>query len=387
MGMLTMISSGNSHGVGRTLPPYCVSQFRYLDSNNYQLTAAPRPGVDPPEWLRHMSLVSSMNDSTQAPMNTPDSVPQPQLDAATAAYNSQLYTTALRVLEEHYTFEQLGREFQSIMEQSDSADNSCTASLKPGCRSKNRYVDVVPYDCNRVVLTGRHCDYINASYIRDQVDGSQGHAYIATQGPLSNTVEEFWHMVQVTNTSAIVMLTNLADHGKVKCAPYYPEGEKQSLTLPGVQVTCVHASKIGDVISFRQLEVIFPGTGEQRWVNHYHYMAWPDFGVPQRTQDIRRLCRALDDCRRTGCHITVHCSAGVGRTGSFCAVDVLLQRLDWLKLQHTCDPNVIRQAMDVSQLVLSLRKQRPGMVQTGDQYTFIYSAVMDELRALIEECS
>jgi hypothetical protein len=104
--------------------------------------------------------------------------------------------------------------------------------------------------------------------------------------------------------------------------------------------------------------------------------------VPPSTRAIRALCHALDDCRRAGCHIAVHCSAGVGRTGAFLAIDMLLQRLQRLRLAPpgAITGAAVADAVDVPALVLALRRQRRGMVQTGAQYGFVYHALVDDLK-------
>jgi tyrosine-protein phosphatase non-receptor type 9 len=139
----------------------------------------------------------------------------------------------------------------------------------------------------------------------------------------------------------------------------------------------------------RQLELAVADSGEQRWINHYHYDAWPDYGVPASTEHLRQLCHALDDCRRIGCHITVHCSAGIGRTGTFLAIDMLLQRLLWLKLQvqQSLSVATITSVLNVPALVAALRQQRAGMVQTMDQYSCVYSVVMEQLLSYESELS
>ncbi|KAI8467718.1 MAG: protein tyrosine phosphatase 3 [Monoraphidium minutum] len=233
--------------------------------------------------------------------------------------------------------------------------------------------------------------YFNGSFIRDpSVDGTYACGYVATQGPLPSTVPDFWQAMRVAQCSAVVMLTNYVDFGRAKCAPYFPEKEGEELALPGpVRIKCVHRTQISGDLVARQLEVSYPpgSPGEARqWVNHYHYTAWPDHGVPPSTRGVRALCHALDDCRRASCHIAVHCSAGVGRTGAFVAIDMLLERLQRLRLQppgavSACE---VRAAVDVRALVVALRRQRRGMVQTGAQYEFVYHALMDDLKEGIE---
>jgi tyrosine-protein phosphatase non-receptor type 9 len=271
-------------------------------------------------------------------------------------------------------------------------------------------------------------NYINASFMSDpQLPGDHAalQGYVATQGPLPATVVDFWRMVAATNASAIVMLTGLLDgsptlgNSKPRCAAYFPENEQDVLRLPGALVTCVHKNSLDENVHFRQLEVLWldkaagkaaagqaggaAGTSstaaaasssgasrhqQQRlWINHYEYAGWPDYGVPPTTASVLALCHALDGCRRAGCKIVVHCSAGVGRTGTFIAIDVLLQRLHSLSLQlhGSVEQKDVIAAMNVPELVLNLRQQRRGMVQTWEQYSFVWQAVINELQALLQQ--
>jgi tyrosine-protein phosphatase non-receptor type 9 len=273
-------------------------------------------------------------------------------------------------------------------------------------------------------------NYINASFMADpQLPGDHAalQGYVATQGPLPATVIDFWRMVAATNASAIVMLTGLLDgsptlgNSKPRCAAYFPENEQDVLRLPGALVTCVHKNSLDENVHFRQLEVVWsdkaaakPAAGQpggaagtsstavaaaasssgasrqqqQRlWINHYEYAGWPDYGVPPTTASVLALCHALDGCRRSGCKIVVHCSAGVGRTGTFIAIDVLLQRLHSLSLQlhGSVEEKDVIAAMNVPELVLDLRQQRRGMVQTWEQYSFVWQAVINELQALLQQ--
>jgi tyrosine-protein phosphatase non-receptor type 9 len=281
-------------------------------------------------------------------------------------------------------------------------------------------------------------NYINASFMSDpQLTGDHAalQGYIATQGPLPATVIDFWRMVAATNTSAIVMLTGLIDgspklgFSKPRCAAYFPEHEQDVLKLPGAKVTCVHKNSLDENVHFRQLEVVWsepaaaataggpaaaqaPQGGkaaaaaagpaqasvgsaapssstqlQQLWINHYEYAGWPDYGVPPTTASVLALCHALDGCRRAGCKIVVHCSAGVGRTGTFLAIDILLQRLHSLSLQLHGSVGLqdVIAAMNVPELVVNLRQQRRCMVQTWEQYSFIWQAVINELQALLQQ--
>ncbi|WIA32929.1 hypothetical protein OEZ86_006098 [Tetradesmus obliquus] len=309
------------------------------------------------------------------------------LEALNAAFCRHIYSTALSYLQQQYSMDRVTQQFLDILEHDDPYESPCSIAHAEGNSSKNRYRDVVPYDHNRVLLpplqqhrSSNDCSssssssstaaanhsssssssskapgtYINASYMADPWlpgDASQAIGYIATQGPLPCTVADLWRMVAVTNTSAIVMLTGLTDgstslgNSRPRCAPYFPDKEQDCLRLPGsITVTCVHKNSLDENVFFRQLEVAWappqqqqqqqqPQQPQRLWINHYQYANWPDYGIPPTTSSVRVLCHALDGCRRAGCKIVVHCSAGVGRTGTFVAVDMLLQRLHSLTLQ------------------------------------------------------
>lgn len=298
----------------------------------------------------------------------------------------------------------------------DAAAQASKAALGLGCTSTN---------------------YINASFMSDPHltgDHAALQGYIATQGPLPATVIDFWRMVAATNASAIVMLTGLSDgspkfgNSKPRCAAYFPDNEQDVLRLPGARVTCVHKNSLDENVHFRQLEVVWSepaaapsdvparqagagssaaagaagaaaGAGPSRqpqqqsqqpqrlWINHYEYAGWPDYGVPPTSGSVLALCHALDGCRRAGCKIVVHCSAGVGRTGTFIAIDVLLQRLHSLSLQlhGSVKQEDVIAAMNVPELIVNLRQQRRGMVQTWEQYSFVWQAVINELQTLLQQ--
>jgi len=121
-------------------------------------------------------------------------------------------------------------------------------------------------------------------------------------------------------------------------------------------------------------------------LSHYHFHAWPDHGMPESSAGLRAICRSLSTARATGQPVVVHCSAGIGRTGTFCAIDILLQRFDsWQTLNDGRGPDraEVEAALNLPQLVHDLRFQRMGMVQTLDQYVFVYKTLLDDLGARI----
>lgn len=247
-------------------------------------------------------------------------------------------------------------------------------------RSKNRYVNVLPFDKNRVKLVSNNGslilgDYINASFILDSVHQNLP-IFIATQGPLSSTVADFWQMAVQQRAPVIVMLTRLLDDDEERCAHYYPAVENQSEVFGHLKVTNKSMRCLGDGrILQRILEVqnMTNSDASSHTLMHLEFRDWPDFGVPSSTAPVRDMIRSLLWIpANAGPHI-VHCSAGIGRTGTFCTIDHSLRRI--LAGDVT--------ALDIGQTVLQLRSQRSGMVQTKDQYRFIYEVLVDELEDVV----
>ncbi|XP_040191291.1 receptor-type tyrosine-protein phosphatase S-like isoform X2 [Rana temporaria] len=236
----------------------------------------------------------------------------------------------------------------------------CSVAMSPVNQAKNRYKKVLPYDDSRVVLRSRS-DYINASYI----DGYKApQFYIATQGPIPETVSDFWSMVWQENSSVIVMLTGLEEQNKVKCEQYWPE---QSQTYGDIIVTVQKIVQTGAFtirsFSLRKVQSIV-----QVMVEQIHYLRWPDHGVPKNTSDMVQLVELTNKCNPPGSGpVIVHCSAGIGRTGTFLALDILLKRARAVK------------KVNVYNCVLELRKRRVKMVQEKEQYIFLYNVLLETL--------
>lgn len=256
----------------------------------------------------------------------------------------------------------------------------------PNTAAKNRYQNVLPIEKTRVILEksegsdSDQDDYINANYInRDEPDDPElkkvgpQQQYICCQAPLTNTVADFWLMIWQENVPVIVMLTNLEEKSRVKADQYWPENKDQPEIAGKIEVT---------------LAKTFPHTGfvvrqfmlrkkkhshwlpEERTVYQLHYTEWPDFGAPESTEEMTELLRELD-IRKKGLDdpIVVHCSAGIGRTGTFLAIHLTLQQVNASKSPP--------EQLDVMKTVLSLRAQRHGMIQSKEQYKFVYATVRD----------
>ncbi|KAG0618217.1 hypothetical protein M758_4G047300 [Ceratodon purpureus] len=258
------------------------------------------------------------------------------------------------------------------------AFSQTTVALAPFNKAKNRYVNVLPYDSTRVVIARKHSgpplsDYINASFVQDNVHEYLPR-YIATQGPLPTTVNDFWTMVLQQRCPVIIMLTRIVDGSQNKCAHYFPKDENQSQTYG--QILVINKSFICSPhgIARRIFTVQDTKSPEQPWtVVHYEYLEWPDHYVPPSTRSVRELIRASFGIPPQAGPFVVHCSAGIGRTGTYCAIDHTLRRI----LQGDLG------AVDIENTVRQFRLQRDGMVQTTDQYRFCYEAVIQELEDYI----
>uniref|UniRef100_A0A8C6CNA4 Receptor-type tyrosine-protein phosphatase eta n=1 Tax=Monodon monoceros TaxID=40151 RepID=A0A8C6CNA4_MONMO len=236
-------------------------------------------------------------------------------------------------------------------------------------RGKNRYNNVLPYDISRVKLSVHaHStdDYINANYMPGYHSKKD---FIATQGPLPNTLKDFWRMVWEKNVYAIVMLTKCVEQGRTKCEEYWPSKQAQDYG----DITVAMTSEI--VLpewTIRDFTVQNIQTSESHTLRQFHFTSWPDHGVPDTTDlliNFRYLVRDYMKQSPPESPILVHCSAGVGRTGTFIAIDRLIYQIE--------DENTV----DVYGIVYDLRMHRPLMVQTEDQYVFLNQCVLDIIRS------
>uniref|UniRef100_A0A4W6BP88 Tyrosine-protein phosphatase non-receptor type 9 n=1 Tax=Lates calcarifer TaxID=8187 RepID=A0A4W6BP88_LATCA len=244
-------------------------------------------------------------------------------------------------------------------------------SKKLSNQIKNRYSDVLCLDQSRVRLCqlsddeDETSDYINASFM----DGyKRSNAYIATQGPLPKTFGDFWRMVWEQFVLIIVMTTRVVERGRVKCGQYWPLEEGRTEQHGYFLVRNTHIEVFQD-FKLSHLELYNTQSGERREVYHYLYVSWPDFGVPKSASamlDFREhVLQRREAAVKRGPPVVVHCSAGIGRTGTFCTLDICLSRLEDIG------------TVDVRQTVRRMRTQRAFSIQTWDQYYFCYTAVIE----------
>uniref|UniRef100_A0A499FUK3 protein-tyrosine-phosphatase n=1 Tax=Anopheles farauti TaxID=69004 RepID=A0A499FUK3_9DIPT len=269
--------------------------------------------------------------------------------------------------------------FQDIRERSDvqarSKKFSTDESKKLDNRRLNRYRDVLPYDHSRVVLKRGENDYINANLVK--MDRA-GRKYILCQGPLPHTVGHFWMMVWEHDSRAILMLNKLIEQTTVKCHQYWPSkiGEKHRLEVPGVQLSVVHL-KCVEYKNFckRTFRLTDMESGKSREVIQFHYTTWPDFGIPSSPVAFLQFLKEVRDSgtldRDVGPPI-IHCSAGIGRSGTFCLVDCCLVLVD----------KEGEDRVSVQDVLLELRQFRMGLIQTPDQLYFSYQAIIEGMKRM-----
>ncbi|KAJ2707829.1 hypothetical protein FB645_000391 [Coemansia sp. IMI 203386] len=250
-------------------------------------------------------------------------------------------------------------------------------SQRGGNYDLNRYSDVVPFNHNRVRLQGKR-DYINASHITLPTQLSPN-KYIATQGPLNHSVGDFWHMVWEQNTRGIVMLANPVEGLRPKCAIYWPKTISATMHLGDIQVTLIDERPMRDCLSVtvRKIRLTHVGVpGDTRDVTQLHYTEWPDHGVPTSPVPMLNIMRELRSTVSPDPEtpVVVHCSAGVGRTGTFVIIDAA--RCYFAK-------NADYRGDFVADAFKAMRRQRTMMVQTLSQYMMCYQVIgflLDEQR-------
>jgi len=283
---------------------------------------------------------------------------------------------SIRAIENEY--EQLegksawGQAYQRIRTEG-SYDFTCTEARSAVNRNLNRYRDVLPYDHSRIVIDNSSTNYINASLLKVE---SVNRSYILAQGPLSSTTPHFWLMIWQQKCKGIIMLNKIIEKNQIKCHQYWPLGENQGgqdeLDLPSVnlRVSIISSSTHSHYV-YRTMRLTDKNTGDSREILHFHYTTWPDFGVPQSPEAFYKFLIVV---RASGCldsevgPAVVHCSAGIGRSGTFCLVDSLLMML----AMGLCTGDQGK----VLEVLLDMRKARMGLIQTQDQLRFSYQAII-----------
>uniref|UniRef100_A0AAR5P2U6 protein-tyrosine-phosphatase n=1 Tax=Dendroctonus ponderosae TaxID=77166 RepID=A0AAR5P2U6_DENPD len=296
---------------------------------------------------------SRNNDSTSLPDSVIETSRPVRIENFANHYRIMSADSDFRFSEEFEELKHVGR------------DQPCTAADLPCNRPKNRFTNILPYDHSRFKLQPvddeEGSDYVNANYVPGY---NSPREFLVTQGPLHSTRDDFWRMVWESNSRAIIMLTRCVEKGREKCDHYWPY-DTMPVYYGDISVQILNETRYPD---WNISEFMVCRGEQQRVVRHFHFSTWPDFGVPNPPHTLVRFVRAFrervpPDQRP----IVVHCSAGVGRSGTFICLDRILQQI------QTSD------YVDIFGIVYVMRKERVWMVQTEQQYICIHQCLLTVL--------
>lgn len=274
-----------------------------------------------------------------------------------------------------------GSVFQEIRNESNNYTHIIKDAKKSENKNLNRYRDVNPFDHSRVRLKRGDKDYINASLVDVP---TADRSYILTQGPLPVTTGHFWLMVWEQKSKAILMLNRVIEKNAVKCHQYWPignryGGEDELILLDvNLKITFICQKEESHYI-LREFQVTDLESQDSRKVLQFHYTTWPDFGVPESPAAFLNFLFAVRESGALNSNVgppVVHCSAGIGRSGTFCLVDSCL-----VLIEKNNDPNSI----NIRQRLLEMRHYRMGLIQTPDQLRFSYLAIIEGAKKILPQ--
>ncbi|XP_045874908.1 receptor-type tyrosine-protein phosphatase-like N isoform X3 [Meles meles] len=328
----------------------------------------------PPEPSRVSSVSSQFSDAAQASPSSHSSTPSWCEEPAQANMDISTGHMILAYMEDHLrNRDRLAKEWQALCAY-QAEPNTCAAAQGEGNVKKNRHPDFLPYDHARIKLkvesSPSRSDYINASPIIEH--DPRMPAYIATQGPLSHTIADFWQMVWESGCTVIVMLTPLVEDGVKQCDRYWPDEGSSLYHVYEVNLVSEHIWCEDFLVRSFYLKNV--QTQETRTLTQFHFLSWPAEGTPASTRPLLDFRRKVNKCYRgRSCPIIVHCSDGAGRTGTYILIDMVLNRM----------AKGVKE-IDIAATLEHVRDQRPGLVRSKDQFEFALTAVAEEVNAILK---
>ncbi|XP_006867901.1 PREDICTED: receptor-type tyrosine-protein phosphatase-like N isoform X2 [Chrysochloris asiatica] len=331
-------------------------------------------GEGPPEPSRVSSVSSQFSDAAQASPSSHSSTPSWCEEPAQANMDISTGHMILAYMEDHLrNRDRLAKEWQALCAY-QAEPNTCATAEGESNVKKNRHPDFLPYDHARIKLkvesSPSRSDYINASPIIEH--DPRMPAYIATQGPLSHTIADFWQMVWESGCTVIVMLTPLVEDGIKQCDRYWPDEGSSLYHVYEVNLVSEHIWCEDFLVRSFYLKNV--QTQETRTLTQFHFLSWPAEGTPASTRPLLDFRRKVNKCYRgRSCPIIVHCSDGAGRTGTYILVDMVLNRM----------AKGVKE-FDIAATLEHIRDQRPGLVRSKDQFEFALTAVAEEVNAILK---
>ncbi|XP_064174478.1 tyrosine-protein phosphatase non-receptor type 13 isoform X3 [Anguilla rostrata] len=316
---------------------------------------------------------SKPSDQEPTPLAGPPIVTEEELSSLamispsrTGQYSGSRVKALIQILQHQLDQQELVKEFMAL-EHLKPSDN-CLIGKAPENREKNRYRDILPYDSTRVPV-GEAGEYINASYVRMRV-GPDEFRYISAQGPLPGTLDCFWQMVWENRCHVVAMMTQEAEHGRVKCHRYWPESPHEPLDTARYRLLLDNFQN-QDYFHIKIIKMVEKKTGDTHLVKHLKFTTWPDHGTPHSSEQLVRFIRYMRAAHHGDGPVAVHCSAGIGRSGVLICTDVILGLIER------------DLSINVSDIVKEMRLQRYGMIQTKEQYLFCYKVWLEVLQSIL----
>ncbi|KAF7692684.1 solute carrier organic anion transporter family member 5A1b [Silurus meridionalis] len=347
----------------------------------YQDLCRQRMAVKPPverAELRHSSRINSVSSQlSDGPILSPSARTSTSSWSEEPAHTNMDISTGhmiLSYMEDHLKNKnRLEKEWEALCAY-QAEPNTCSVGQRDSNAKKNRNTTIIPYDHSRICLklenSQGNSDYINASPIMDH--DPRNPAYIATQGPLPSTVSDFWQMVWESGCVVIVMLTPLTESGVKQCYHYWPDEGSNLYHIYEVNLVSEHVWCEDFLVRSFYLKNM--QTNESRTVTQFHYHTWLNQYTPETSQALLDFRRKVNKCYRgRSCPIIVHCSDGAGRTGTYILIDMVLNKMAKGAKE-----------IDIAATLEHLRDQRPGMVQTKEQFEFALTAVAEEVNAILK---